>query len=237
MIFTPTYNRKESLPEGCSFLAVYTEDGAELEGVISEPQNPTNTLLFFGGRNHDVVGIINKLRQTYPQSRIITFNYRSYGKSTGYLSEKNILNDGLKIVELVKKNYGEFYLLGYSLGSNIAAYIASKQSVKALFLIGAFDSIASLAKSKFVERSFFPDIDLSKIFRYKFTTGKYVQSVVDDTYLFVSQSDTLTYIQNARVLKERVKNLKEYHELQNLSHKEILWDSHVTDKINEVINA
>jgi hypothetical protein len=236
MVFTPTYHRTESMCDACSLLAINRENGVELEGVLYEPENAKETLLFFAGRSHDVVGIISKLAKSYPKSRVVAFNYRSYGKSGGKLSEKNILEDGLKIAELIQKNYGDFYLLGYSLGSNIASYVASKQKVKALFLIGAFDSIASLAKSKFVDRGYFPMIDLSKVFRYKLTTGKYVAEVQADTYLFVSRIDETTYIQNSRVLKERVKNLKEYLELDNLSHKEILWDEQVIQKINGVID-
>ncbi|MDQ7068635.1 MAG: hypothetical protein Q9M40_12030 [Sulfurimonas sp.] len=100
------------------------------------------------------------------------FNYRSYGKSKGKINEKNIHSDALKIAELVEKNYGSFYLLGYSLGSSVAAYVSSHHKVKALFLVGAFDSIASLAKSKFVDRGKFPNVNLSSIFRYKFRTGE-----------------------------------------------------------------
>jgi hypothetical protein len=236
MVFTPTYHRKKNICEECSFLAIHTEDGVELEGVLYAPKNPQNTLLLFAGRSHDVVGLINMLSVTYPKSRVVAFNYRSYGKSGGKLSEENILKDGIKIAQLVQKNYGDFYLLGYSLGSNIAAYVASKERVQALFLVGAFDSIASLAKSKFVDRGFFPNIDLSKLFRYKFPTGEYVENVSAKTYLFVSESDEVTYIQNAKVLRERVKNLQEYVVLQDLSHKELLWDEAVTNKINKIIN-
>ena len=236
MVFTPTYKRKKNICDTCSFLAVHTDDGIELEGIIYEPKEPKSTLLFFAGRSHDVVGLINMLGVTYPQSRVVAFNYRSYGKSGGKLSEKTLLSDGLKIAQLVQKNYGDFFLLGYSLGSNVASYVASKERVKALFLVGAFDSIASLAKSKFVDRGYFPMIDLSKVFRYKLTTGKYVEQVNADTYLFVSKSDETTYIQNARILQNRVKNLCEYIELEDLSHKEILWDEGVTQKINRIIN-
>jgi len=235
MVFSPTYYRGEILPANCEMLGIVSDDGKELEGVCYSPLNATQTLLFFAGRSHDSVGLIDKLAQTYPKTQIITFNYRSYGKSQGKVSEKNILSDGLKIAELVQKNYGDFYLLGYSLGSSVAAYVATKRKAKALFLIGAFDSIASLAKSKFVDRGFFPYVNLSRVFRYKFTTGINVAEVDEDTYLFVGVDDETTYIQNARVLKEKIKNLVYYEEFEKLNHKEILWDERVTSKIREVI--
>jgi len=236
MIFSPTYHREGELSSECSLLSITSDDGVELEGAIYEPANAINTLLIFVGRSHDVVGIINRLGRTYPKSRVLAFNYRSYGKSQGKISEQNMFSDGRKIAQLVQKNYGDFYLLGYSIGSSVASYVASKEKVKALFLIGAFDSIASLAKSKFVDRGFVPMIDLSSLFRYKFRTGVYVSSIEAKTYLFVSRDDETTYIDNARAVKEKVANLAFYLELEGLSHKEILWDKRVTDKINEVIN-
>ncbi|MDF1879129.1 alpha/beta fold hydrolase [Sulfurimonas sp. SAG-AH-194-C20] len=235
MVFTPTYKREGSLCAKCSLLSMTTDDGVELEGAIYEPLNANNTLLFFAGRSHDGVGIINKLADTYVNTRVIIFNYRSYGKSTGSVNEKNIYGDGVKIAQLVEKNYGSFYMLGYSLGSSVAAFVASHHKVKGVFLIGAFDSIASLAKSKFVDRGKFPYINLANVFRYKFRTGEHMQKVDSPTYLFVSKHDEVTYIQNARELKEKVKNLTYYEELENLSHKEILWNERVTKKINEVI--
>lgn len=237
MVFTPTYHREGDLCEKCSILTMSADDEITLEGAIYEPENPTATLLMFVGRSHDTVGIISKLSLTYPNARVLAFNYRSYGKSEGKIDEKNMYADGLKIAMLVEKNYGDFYLLGYSIGSSVASYVASYHKVKKLFLVGAFNSIASLAKSKFVDRSFFPFINLSKVFRYKFRTGEYVKNIEAPTYLFVSRSDSVTYIENARELKGNIKNLAEYVELDELSHKEILWDKIVTQKINKEINV
>jgi len=233
MVFSPTHHRDDVLCNRCEILSVTTDDGVELEGIIYEPENSTNTLLYFGGRRQDVVGVIRKLSFSFPNTKIISFNYRSYGRSEGVISEKNILSDSLFIADIVQKNYGDFYLLGYSLGSNIASYVASKKSSLGIFLVGSFDSIASLAKEKYV--SSLPMINLSKMLRYKFRTVEYVEHIEDKTYLFVSKSDETTYIQNARNLKEHIKNLAYYEELDNLSHKEILWDTKVIEIIREVI--
>jgi len=228
MIFSPVYYRDEALCAECTPLNIITDDGVSLEGVVYEPKEYTNTLLIFVGRSHDAVGLINRFAKLYPNTQIVTFNYRSYGRSDGVASEKTFLSDGVKIAKLVKKNYGEFYLLGFSIGSSVAAYTASKVSVKGLFLVGAFDSIASLAKRKF-------GINLAPVLRYSFNTKAFMQNVDTPTWLFVSKDDEITYIENARALKESVSNLIYYIELDNLHHKELLWDKRVVEKIKEVI--
>ncbi|DAB31068.1 MAG TPA: alpha/beta hydrolase [Sulfurimonas sp. UBA12504] len=236
MFFSPLYYRAQELEDDFEYLSIITDDGVELEGVMYEPQrlykklpSLNATLLFFGGRSHDSVGLIKKLSHAYPHTRIITFNYRSYGKSGGIVSEKNILSDGLLIAKKVQENYGDFYLLGFSLGSLVASYIASKQKVQGVFLVGSFDSVALLAKKKY---GFGP----AWIFRYKLDTTQYVKHIDAQTYLFVSKEDETTFIQNARNLKNHVKNLIHYTELENLSHKELLWDTEVLTKINEVLH-
>ncbi len=235
MIFSPIYYRDDELDDNFTMLSINTDDGVELEGVVYEPKNANATILFFAGRSHDAVGIIKKLSINFPHIRIISFNYRSYGRSEGRASEKNLFKDGIQIAQLVQKNYGDFYILGFSIGSSVSSYVASKIDTLGVFLIGSFDSIASLAKEKFVQRGNFPMIDLSDIFRYKFDNKKYVQNIEAKTYLFVSRNDEITYIKNARNLKSHIRNLEFYEEFEDLAHKEILWHVDVIDKINKVI--
>ncbi|MBD3796541.1 MAG: alpha/beta hydrolase [Campylobacterales bacterium] len=229
LVFTPTYIKERRLCNECEALEIVTLDGISLEGVIYSPKEFSATMLFFAGRSHDSVALIQKLQTTYPNIRIITFNYRSYGTNKGSITEKNMLEDALYIAQLVQKNYGDFYLMGFSIGSSLAAYVASKMDVKALFMIGAFDSIALVAGEKFGFRV--PEI----LLRYKFPTITFAQNVRSDTYLFASQDDEITYIKNARNLSKNVKKLVFYKEYENLSHKELLWDQEVINSINGVI--
>ena len=233
MMFTPTYHKRDALNDDFELLSITMNDGIELEGVIYEPhkiqKDELKTVLFFAGRSHDSVALIKKLSENFPQVRIITFNYRSYGESQGRVSEKNLFEDGEHIANVIEKNYGEFYLLGFSLGTTIATHIASKTKTKALFLIGAFDSIALLSKERF-------GIGASWIWRYKFETIKTIKNVYAPCYIFSSRNDKTTYVKNARNLKNSVQNLVTYMEFETLTHKELLWNKKVIKKINGVIN-
>ncbi len=228
MIFTPTYYREDILDGHFEMVSIVMSDGVALEGVVFTPEHFASTLLFFAGRSEDSIGLIKKLSLTFTNTRIITFNYRSYGKNKGSINEKNMLEDSLKIAQIVQKNYGDFYLLGFSIGSSVASFVASQQSVIALFLIGAFDSMVGLVKQKY-------GVNLSWILRYKFDTATFLSKVEAPTYIFVSKSDGITYIQNARALQKHGKSIVLFEELNNLHHKEILWDARVTNKINEVL--
>ena len=235
MVFTPTFYRGEELDDDFELLSITTDDGIELEGVVYEPKelypklaDIKSTLLFFAGRSHDSVGLIKRLSHIFPHVRIITFNYRSYGRSGGSVNEKNILNDGLKIAKIVQKNYGDFYILGFSIGASVASYVASKENVLALFLVGAFDSIENLVIKKY-------GVNLSKISRYKFDNTLLVENVKAKTYMFVSKDDEIVHVENSRNLKDSVKNLARYKEYENISHKDLLWHKEVLEDINGVM--
>lgn len=241
-VFKPSYYRDVALDDEFELLSVVSDDGVELEGVVYEPKELyrhlatiESTLLFFPGNYHDVVGLIKKLSSLYPHVRIVAFNYRSYGKSGGTISEKNMLKDGVKIASLVQKNYGDFYILGYSLGSSVAAYVASKLKTKGVFLVGSFDSYYELVKKRYKTIDKISKINLSKMFRYKLNNKDHVKSIDAKTYLFGSKSDQIIHIHNTRNLKKHVKNLAYYDELENLTHIELLWDKKVVDTIKEVM--
>lgn len=228
MTFKPIYYRPKSFSEFTKPLSLNMPDGVKLEGAVYEPEEPTCSLLFFGGRSQDSVGLIDKLSLEYPHVRIITFNYRSYGKSEGKINEKNLFADSLHVAKTMREKYGDIYVMGFSLGSVVASFVASKCNVLGVFLIGTFDSVKNLMKSKY-------GLNLSWILRYKFDNISFVQDIDAKTYIFVSKIDEIAYIQNARNLKPYVKNLALFKEYDNLKHKELLWDKQVTCEIKNII--
>jgi len=228
MIFAPAYFREKNLDDRFEMLSIKMEDGLELEGVVFEPKEFKKTILFFSGRSMDGVGLIKLLSDKFPTHRIICFNYRAYGKNKGNITEKNIFEDSLHIANIIQKNYGDFYILGFSLGSSVASYVASKHQTLGVILVGVYDSVANIAKRKF-------HINLSKILRYKFDNTELVSNIESPTYIYVSKSDETTYIENSRNLKTYVKNLVLYKELDNLNHKELLWCDEVIDSINNEV--
>lgn len=230
LFFTPTYKRRENLGDEFNFLSITADDGVELEGIVYEPSEPRSTLLFFVGRDHDAVGIMPKLASSYKDSRIVAFNYRSYGKSGGKVSEKNLFLDALLITKKVKKYYGKMYLGGFSLGSSIALYVASKVDVKASFIMSPFDTLANLTKETH-------GIIFARFLRYKYDNTSFVEHIESDTYIFASKADEVIYIKNTRSLIPHVKNLSSYSEYEDLSHAELLWHPKMLRDINGVMNG
>lgn len=78
---------------------------------------------------------------------ILFFDYRNYGKSDGeYCNSEQLLSDSNKVYQFVKQRYNEdnIIVLGYSLGSGLATYVASKNKPKMLILNAPYYSWKTL---------------------------------------------------------------------------------------------
>ena len=200
--------------------------GIALEGIVYEPENPTATVLYFGGKEQDSVTLVGKFAQYYPDMRLIAFNYRGYGVSGGKPTQDAVLEDALKIYDWCVREYGDTTLFGYSLGSSVAAFVGAQRRVKKVVLVAAFDSVAALMKAKFLVPHF--------IIRHHFDTVAFVQNILSPLYLYVTEDDRVVPISHARNLKNNVKNLAEYKEFSGYNHAEFLFSDELIKKLKEV---
>ena len=228
-IFDPKKHRREMLDERYTPLEIRVEDGTLLEGIEFTPEHFSHTIFYLGGRSQDSVALIHKLVFSFVDYRIVTFDYRGYGDSKGTPNEQNLYGDALYIAQKLQERYGNFSLMGFSLGSSVAAYVASKIKVENLFLFGGFDSVFNIIKYKF---PWLP----SFLIRYKFDTALHVSHVEVPTYLVSSKDDDIVPIKNAHNLKNSIKNLVEVEELSSYNHDEILFSQQSVNLVKRVLN-
>jgi uncharacterized protein len=84
--------------------------------------------------------------------RVILAEYPQYGGRKGKLGEESFVIDALETTQRVFEQFGgPLFLLGESLGCEVAAAVAHKISVKTdgVILITPWDTLASIAHSKF----------------------------------------------------------------------------------------
>jgi len=227
-VFSPTSHKKEMLDDRFEQLVMEMPDGIRLEGVVFTPSSFSSTMLYFTGRSQDSVGMIKRFSVAYPKTRIVTFNHRSFGASEGIINDKNILLDGVEIARIVKKNYGDIYVFGFSLGCSVALEVVNKVEIKAVFLVGAFDTLANLAKAKY---NFIPNF----LYRYSFNNITKVKNLNLPTYLFASSDDDIVFVENTHNLRDNIKNLVLYKEYKHLTHRELLFYDDVIKTIRSII--
>ncbi len=233
-VFAPRFYRDEELahayPSQMHAVELITDENVRLEGIVYEPENPdASTILYFGGREQDSVASIYRFAAAMPHVRWITFNYRGYGQSGDKPTEKKLLKDALKTMEMVEQRYGKPSVMGFSLGASIAAYTASRRPCEKLFMVAGFDSIASMAKARY-------HFIIPFLIRYRFNTAEYVKRVNVPTYLFASIDDKIIPIAHTRALKIEIKKLAEYNEYTGYDHNSLLLSEGVMKTIEKAVS-
>jgi len=235
IIFTPYHHKRRGLfkeyPERYRPLELQVEKGIYLEGVVYEPEEGVNkTMLYFGGREQDSVTLVGKFSLHYPNTRIISFNYRGYGTSGGEPSEAAYHGDALKIYDYVVEHFDVPVVLGYSLGSNIAVHTAVRRHPLYLILVAAFESVPALSRAKKLPVPGF-------VVKHRFETIKEIAHVTVPFSLYVTVDDGFVPIKQARKLKAKAKAemLMDYKEFHGYNHAQLLFSDEVCQEIQKVL--
>ena len=74
--------------------------------------------------------------------------YRGYAGAAGNPTEQALFSDALALFDHIKENSPpRVHVIGRSLGSGVATYLAAQRSIDSLILVTPFDSILNLSKN------------------------------------------------------------------------------------------
>jgi pimeloyl-ACP methyl ester carboxylesterase len=120
-------------------------DGATLKVWVVDPGNG-HAVIYFGGNAEDVYYNAADFHRHLPGTSVYLVNYRGYGGSTGSPSEAALFADALQLFDLLNQRHGRVSVIGRSLGSGVATYLAAERPVDRVVLITPQDSAAAIAK-------------------------------------------------------------------------------------------
>lgn len=144
MIYFPT---PASASAGAEVIPL--ENGGETLSILAITRPGPRALIYFGGNAEDVAANIDTLSLALPNHSLYLVNYRGYGGSTGRPSEAALFADALAVHDHVHTRHPETSVMGRSLGSGVAVYIASRRPTENLVLVTPFDSLANVAREHF----------------------------------------------------------------------------------------
>lgn len=125
-------------------------DGVTLRGWLVNP-GKSRAIVYFGGNGERVEDNREDFLRWFPDSSVYLLAYRGYGASEGRPSEEALFGDALALFDEAQSHHpGQpVAVIGRSLGSGVASYVASQRSVAKLALITPFDSLAEVGQAHY----------------------------------------------------------------------------------------
>ena len=153
--------------------------------ISVRPQAGGPAMLYFGGNAEDVPGTLPPLAQLFPHHALCLMHYRGFGQSSGEASEAALHGDAQALYAFARKQHDGIAVVGRSLGSGVAARLASERTVQRLALITPYNSIENVAAEHF------PWLPVRWLIRDRFDSAAVASRITAPTTLIVAQRDTL----------------------------------------------
>lgn len=173
-------------------LNIPVSEGVSLNALLFKTEQERKGVIVYFHGNAGAIHDWGKRAPLYLDNGydILFFDYRGYGKSTGrYSNADGLLGDGQAVYDYVKQRYkeSEMVVLGYSLGSGIAAYVASKNNPKQLILNAPYYSWKTLIAEEIA-----PPIPRFLV-KYDIPTYTYIEAVKCPITVFYGTRDFLIH--------------------------------------------
>lgn len=181
--------------DGSTMLTLPIDGGEVL--VTTLPRPGEKALVYFGGNAEDVSYGLPAIADAFPDHAIYLMHYRGYGGSSGKPTEAALFSDAVALFDKVHAQHRNILVVGRSLGSGVATYLASVRPVARLVLVTPYDSLAAVASRHY---PFFP---VRLLMRDKFESWRYAERVAAPTLILAAQSDEVIPAANTRALLAR----------------------------------
>ena len=208
---------RSALPPSAIQLEIKTPDGETLVGVHISPErsapNPV-LILGFGGNAWHGNDVASHLHGLYPEAGIIAFQYRGYAPSTGDPSAKALLADAVTVFDQVQRTMGTrpTVAVGFSIGSGVAAHLASQRTLAGLILVSPFDSLEALA------REHYPWAPVGWLLRHRMSTIDAVRGLAMPTAIIAAERDTVVPPARTEAVRKAVSWLVLDHTVPTADH-------------------
>ncbi|GAB3835571.1 alpha/beta hydrolase [Hymenobacter jeollabukensis] len=174
-------------------------DGTRLHGLLFHTEAPRRGLVFYLHGNGGALDSWGEVAPLYTALGYDVFllDYRGYGKSQGRIStETQLLTDADAAYQQLAADYPEnqTVVLGYSLGTGPAAWLAARHRPRLLILQAPYYSMQDMA------RSHYPWVP-GFLVRYPLRTYEVLPRVAAPVVLFHGDRDEVIYPGSSRRLR------------------------------------
>ncbi|MEM9857305.1 MAG: alpha/beta fold hydrolase, partial [Bacteroidota bacterium] len=180
-------------------LFIETDDGAVLNALHFKADSARGVVVYYHGNAGNLSGW-GHVANDFPGYDVLMLDYRTYGKSTGEISESALYFDAELFYEEAKKRFPESNIIVYgrSLGATFAAYAAARHTPAKLVLETPFYNLTDIVKSQY----WFLPVNL--LLKFKFPTSDFIGDVRCPVTIIHGTEDSVVPYESGQKLFEAV---------------------------------
>ena len=162
---------------------IWLENEGQTLKVWHVKSDSRKALIYFGGNAEDVTLSVAELSKLFPQHALYIPHYRGYGGSSGKATEEALYSDAMALFVQAAETYDSIVVMGRSLGTGVAVYLASQKAVDSIILVTPFDSMTQLASSHY------PYVPVSILLKDKFDSVSRAADINIPTLVLIAEQD------------------------------------------------
>lgn len=231
--------RKKAFSEGAEENFIKTADGETINlwHLAAKADGERWSAILLHGNGGDVANFF--VFQKWLSAQGIgsySFDYRGYGKSSGWPSERGIYEDADAVWNYVKEreNPARTILFGISIGTGPALYLASKENPPVVLLVTPYTSIADIIDYSPLLRFFKPFL------LYSFPGGEYIRKVNSCVIIVHARDDTVIPFELSERLMRQYRGEREIVSIfaKTGGHNHVFWENapQVSSALDKCVN-
>src|SRR4029078_5574282 len=194
------------LPPGAERLSLTTPGGQDLSGIwirADEPSADATLIIGFGGNAWNAQDVAEYLHELFPDDEVVVFHYRGYAPSSGSPSAEALIADAPLIYEcaIERVRPARIVAVGFSIGSGIAAELATRRKLDGLILVTPFDSLKAVAQSMY------PWLPIGPFFEHEIDAASALATLDVPVAIIAAERDEIVPGERTDGLRQRVPNL------------------------------
>lgn len=226
--------RAGPLPKGAKRLSLKTADGETLAGIHMDPEGSSKNqtlILGFGGNAWNGQDVAEYLHGLFPGDDVVAFHYRGYVPSTGEPSSRALIADAALVYDLAvqKSQPRQVIAVGMSIGSGVAAELATKRKLDGIILVTPFDSLKAVAQA------LYPWIPIGPFFEHEIDQAGALEKVHTPVAIIAASHDQIVPKERTEALIRRVPNLVFSRTIGRAGHNDIYARSDFQEAMHEAL--
>ncbi|MCG8373422.1 MAG: alpha/beta hydrolase [Balneolales bacterium] len=210
-----------------------TDEDARIHAILAKADSGKGLVIFFHGNGGNTDTEPQKFDLFLEQGYDVLYpDYRTYGKTKGRMwNEEDLVGDMKLVYQAMLAEYDEesIIVLGYSLGSGIAALVAAENDPRKVVIWTPYYSMIDMKNADY---SFLP----SFLVRFPLRTDLALPKIDEPITIFYAGEDTRLPIERGMKLNQFLDENDEYVILEGQKHNGVFNNPVLREKMAEILS-